>query len=247
MSEKKNNIIEMDENIIDKRIEQFLKGQMSQDEETAFKQEIEENKDLRERAIATALLIKSVSSVGRTNDNKIVNAVKLRQVFLWSTSIAAAIILIIGSLQFFIYRDSINLYDRYANVVIPSELNKTTYNEPTGITRDGETVDSIIFNNDTLVRDTLVENDLIRIRSEIKQKRNLNENIEKLNDYYNKATLNPECPYQYLADDIVWNLALGYLAKGEKGETFDLLNQYLRKYPDTKIRPQIESLIRDIG
>ena len=45
---------------IDERIEAFLRGEMTAEEEAAFKQEIRQNSELRSRAMAMTLLIKGL-------------------------------------------------------------------------------------------------------------------------------------------------------------------------------------------
>ena len=45
---------------IDERIEAFLRGEMSAEEEAAFKQEIRKNPELRNRAMAMTSLIKGI-------------------------------------------------------------------------------------------------------------------------------------------------------------------------------------------
>ena len=45
---------------IDERIEAFLRGEMSAEEETDFKQEIRQNPELRNRAMVMTSLIKGI-------------------------------------------------------------------------------------------------------------------------------------------------------------------------------------------
>ena len=52
----------------DDRIASYLKGQMSGEEEQAFLQELEENPDLKERAIIMARLVKGLKEVGTAQD-----------------------------------------------------------------------------------------------------------------------------------------------------------------------------------
>ena len=54
----KNNNILMDG--IDERIESFLRGEMTAEEETVFKQEIRQNTELRSRVMAMTSLIKGL-------------------------------------------------------------------------------------------------------------------------------------------------------------------------------------------
>ena len=54
----------------DDRIASYLKGQMSGEEEQAFLQELEENPDLKERAIIMARLVKGLKEVGTAQDKE---------------------------------------------------------------------------------------------------------------------------------------------------------------------------------
>ena len=51
---------------MDERIDFYLRGQMTKEEESQFISDCEKNKELKERAYMTALLAKSL----RTNNNK---------------------------------------------------------------------------------------------------------------------------------------------------------------------------------
>ena len=51
---------------MDERIDSYLRGQMTKEEESQFISDCEKNKELKERAYLTALLAKSL----RTNNNK---------------------------------------------------------------------------------------------------------------------------------------------------------------------------------
>ena len=58
----------------DDRIEAYLKGQMSADEEQLFLKELEEKPELKEKAIVTARLIKGLKKVGAELDKDIMGA-----------------------------------------------------------------------------------------------------------------------------------------------------------------------------
>ena len=54
----------------DDRITSYLKGQMSDKEEQAFLKELEENPELKGRAIAMARLVKGLKQVGSAQDKE---------------------------------------------------------------------------------------------------------------------------------------------------------------------------------
>ena len=71
----------------DDRITSYLKGQMSDEEEQAFLKELEENPELKGRAIAMARMVKGLKQVGSAQDKEtmeleyelICDFIKLRQ------------------------------------------------------------------------------------------------------------------------------------------------------------------------
>jgi len=86
----KNDDILMDD--IDERIETFLRGEMSAEEETIFKQEIKSNPELRNRAIAMTSLIRGLQSQTAKS--------KMRPILWWACSVAAVFAIFFG-----IYKD----------------------------------------------------------------------------------------------------------------------------------------------
>ncbi len=58
----------------DERIVSFLKGQMSAEEENKFMTELNENSELKEKAIITARLVKGLKEVGSLHDQDIIGA-----------------------------------------------------------------------------------------------------------------------------------------------------------------------------
>ena len=58
---------------MDERIEAFLRGEMSADEEAAFKQEIRQNPELRNRAMTMTSLIKGLHDQNSSKEANIIN------------------------------------------------------------------------------------------------------------------------------------------------------------------------------
>ena len=62
---------------IDERIESFLRGTMSEEEETEFKQEIKDNPELRNRAMAMTSLIRGLQAKNTAIEETIIKENKM--------------------------------------------------------------------------------------------------------------------------------------------------------------------------
>ena len=85
---------------IDERIESFLRGTMSEEEETEFKQEIKDNPELRNRAMAMTSLIRGLQAKNTAIEETIIkeNTTKSRKrsILWWACSIAAVLVIFFG-------------------------------------------------------------------------------------------------------------------------------------------------------
>lgn len=109
-TEFKQYVVENNGEEFDLIVERFLKGQMEQSEEVAFKAALESSLELRERAQTIALTIERMRSEGRQSDKEMIQAIKeadlkaLKKLIgivpgiNWGKviSIAASILLVIG-------------------------------------------------------------------------------------------------------------------------------------------------------
>ena len=60
----------------DARIDNYLKGLMTKDEENSFLADLENNPKLRSKAIVTARIVKAMQSVGSNRDQKLIASIK---------------------------------------------------------------------------------------------------------------------------------------------------------------------------
>ena len=60
--------------IEEERINSFLRGEMSSEEETLFIDELKSNEELRNKAVATARMAKAMKTVGEENDSLVKEA-----------------------------------------------------------------------------------------------------------------------------------------------------------------------------
>lgn len=129
----------------DDRITLYLKGKMSSQEELAFMQELENNLELKARAIAVARLVKGMKETGRSQDNDVINAmlatdeneireitksitkgkakvVPMRTMAKW-ISMAASILLVVWlGIGYHNYRTTTGLGEEYGTLFSTSQL-----------------------------------------------------------------------------------------------------------------------------
>ena len=236
----------------DERIERFLKGQMTPQEESVFKEDLSKDSDLKNRAGSMALLIKSMQTVGhgQKSDESVIDAVGVKPLvftpkFLtWAGSIAATLLLCIGIFQYVYYNNTLEMANEFAQVVIPSDLDHYSPSGQSGTLRGEDS--STIAIEDTIKRDVEMEKTLKGMFSDIDAKKNLSEDIKMLEGFYNDAIQRQQCSYLYLTDDIAWNIAKAYLLEGKRKPAITILDNHLKTYPNTKIRQQIEEQIKKL-
>ena len=122
--------------VIDERIEAFLRGEMTAEEEAAFKQEIRQNPKLHSHAMAMTSLIKGLQDQNSAREAIIIkeNTAKsrVRPIVWWACSVAAVFAIFFG-----IYKDSQTDYYRFGyngNVPLDAQLYDYFYNKPAWFT-----------------------------------------------------------------------------------------------------------------
>ena len=84
---------------IDERIDAFIRGVMTEEEEQAFKQEIKADPELRAQVMATVSMIRGIREQGSAHDKAIISKYdnsRVRSVLAWACSIAAVIAIFFG-------------------------------------------------------------------------------------------------------------------------------------------------------
>lgn len=223
----KNNNILMES--IDERIEAFLRGNMSADEEAAFKQELKENPGLRNQAKTMTSLIKGLhakesqieSSVIKTAAQKSAAASKqTKNVLWWTCSIAAALVVIFGIYK--VRRN--NLFDE---TVSPYYKEYNMSNIPRG------DIDSVTITH------------LYTLFSQIQENRNISNIIKELEPIYH--SLDDDYTYHPWANDIAWNLALAYIKDDQIDKAINVLDKLKQDNPDTPICSKADELIKKLS
>jgi len=210
---------------INERIESFLRGTMSTEEEAGFKHEIKNNPELKSRAMEMASLIKGIQEVETANEEKVLGSInnyskpKTHPIWWWACSVAAVVAIIFG-----VYKE--RRYNMLDSIVSPYY---TEYNV-SDITR-GET-------------DSAAVSHLYTLFNQIQEKRNMSDAIKDLESIY--ASLRSDYTYYAFTNDIMWNLALAYIKDDQIEKATILLEKIKEENPDTPIFSKADKLLKKL-
>lgn len=217
----KNDNILMD--CIDERIEAFLRGEMTAEEEMAFKQEIRQNPELRSRAMTMTSLIKGLHDQNSAKEAAIIkeNTVKskVRPLLYWACSVAAVFVIVFG-----IYKDH-----RYRMLDATVSPYYTEYDM------------SDVSRGDL---DSATTSHLYDLFIQIQENRSLSDIIKELEPIYN--SLDENFTYNAFANDIAWNLALAYVKDDQIDKAITILQKLKTDNPDTPIYNKVNKLIKKL-
>lgn len=202
----------------DDLIDRFMQGQMGEDEEKSFLEELNQNDDLREQAILQARLVKGMAQV----DDEIIDAyteaeessksskatvvsIGKKHSVRWIAIAASIVFIVFVGFKSYDYYDTTSLGREFANTFPTSTIIRGETNA------DVDTELTILFNNVAEGKD--LDNTTSRLATlwELSKQ-------ETYNDYTDYA------PY------IGWNLAIGYLRNYEKTNAKAVLEEMKEMY-----------------
>ena len=217
------NILQEKDILNDERISRFLQGKMDTDEEAAFMEEMKNNDDLRNQAIAQARLVKGMKQVDeelkdafRQADEQTIKriakeasetSVSKKSSARWLAIAASVVFIVFVGFKSYDYYDTTSLGREYANTFPISTIIRGETNA------DVDTELTTLFNN------VAEGKDLDNTTSRLKTLWELSKQ-DTYNDYTDYA------PY------IGWNLAIGYLEDYEKTKAKDVLNEMKEMFPE---------------
>lgn len=203
----------------EERINSFLRGEMSSEDETLFMDELKSNEELRNKAVATARMAKAMKTVGEENDSlvkealltsdehdieMIVNNVTRKRskvLTLRILSVAASIlILVISGWHYYDYRVTTGLGNEY----------------------------EMMFESSSFVRgvDTgSVEKELNILFAKVKSGDDSDNTIKRLSLLWELSTMETYNDYTDDAPQIGWNLAIAYLKDNDKDNAMAVLTK----------------------
>lgn len=209
---------------IDERIDAFIRGAMTEEEEATFKQEIQASPELRNQVLATLSLIKGIRSQESEKERELINKStgtknRTRTIILWACSIVAMFVVIFGVRNELRYRELSAIVSPYYSVYSMDDYSR------------GD-VDSVTIAH------------LYTLFNNIQTQRNVSDIIEELEPIY--ATLDTDFTYSAYANDIALNLALAYIKDDQIDKAITILQKLKADNPDTPIYNKADELMKKL-
>ena len=230
----------------DDRITLYLKGKMTPQEEQAFIQELENNPELKARAVALARLVKGMKEVGKTQDEDVIGAIlaaaendvksvarnattrkakviPMRTMAKW-LSMAASILLVVWlGIGYHDYRATTSLGEEYGTQLTTSQL-----------TRGAEVPSG-------------VDTRLAQLFENVANKKDLDDTLHELSLCWELSTQETYNDYTDYASEIGWNLAIGYLKDNNRKQAKATLEKLIKVAPEgTAIGDKARELLNEV-
>ena len=216
----KNNQDKLSIDIIEEeRINRFLRGEMSSEEETTFMDELKSNDVLRNKAVVAARMAKAMKTVGEEEDSLVKEALltsddhdielivknvtrkRSKLLILRILSVAASIlILVISGWHYYDYRVTTGLGNEY----------------------------EMEFESSSFVRGAgtgSVEKELNSLFTKVKSGDESDNTIKRLSLLWELSTMDTYNDYSDYAPQIGWNLAIAYLKDNDKDNAMAVLTK----------------------
>lgn len=209
---------------INDRIDAFLRGTMNPEEESAFKQEVRLNPELRNRTMAMTLLIKGLRDKNTAREKAIINEnsakSKVRPILWWACSVAAVFAIFFGIYKDYRYRMLDTAVSPYYMEYDMSDISRG----------DADSV-AVVH--------------LYSLFAQIQETRNMSDIIEELEPIY--RSLDDNFTYHLYANDIAWNLALAYVKDDQMDKAITILEELKKENPDTPIYNKADELVKKLS
>lgn len=207
---------------IEERIDAFIRGAMTEEEEKTFKQEIQANSELRSQVLATLALVKGIRTQDAEKEKALINKGiknRTRTIMLWACSIAALFVVILGVRNELRNRELSAIVSPYYSVYSMDDYSRGDV--------DSVTVAHLytLFNN-------------------IQTQRNVSNIIKELEPIY--ATLDTDFAYSAYANDIALNLSLAYIKDDQINKAISVLKKLEQDNPDTPIAAKAHEIQKKI-
>ena len=229
------NIIQEKDLLNDERISRYMEGKMNADEESSFMEELKNNDNLRNQAIAQARLVKGMKQVDeelkdafREADEQTIRRIakeasnSKKSSTRWIAIAASVVFIVFVGFKSYDYYDTTSLGREYANTFPTSTIIRGEANA--GV----DTELTTLFNNVT-------------------EGKNLENTTSRLKTLWDLAKQDTYNDYTDYAPYIGWNLAVGYLRNYEKAMARNVLSEMETIYDnETIIGIKVRELIKAI-
>lgn len=211
----------------EERINRYLHGEMSPEEESVFETDLQKDDTLRQQAESMARIVKGMEVVGKEHDKQLLEKMKAssgkKTSSLRWVSIAASIALVF-TVSYFVYdySSTTRLGKEYAYAFPVSEVIR------------GEE-DEDVVNTLTILFDNVANG------------KDLDNTIKQLEELWALAQSDTYNGYTMYEPYIGWNLAVAYLRNYDKKEARVVLEQLQTMYPKgTAIGDEVSTLLKKL-
>lgn len=210
----------------DDRIAAYIKGQLSAEEEQLFLKELEDNPELKEKAIVTARLVKGLKQVGNEQDKDIrgvflasseqgvetvtkqitrqrAKTIPIRKVSTWIAVAASVVCIVWLGIDYTSYKHTTGLGEEYSDVFL-SDISSGA------IARGSNSHNE-------------AQKKLEKLFASVKKGKNLDNTIHELSLCWERSTEENVNEYTKYSEVIGWNLAIAYLKDNNKKEAKNVL------------------------
>lgn len=223
--------MDMDETLYnnDERIERYLHGEMTPEEEAIFEEDLANDDTLRRQAEATARIVKGMEAVGGEQDRMMIDKMKAangkRLAPVWWMSIAASLVII--------FTVGYHFYDRSQTIGLGQQYAYVFSTETESLIRGEEDED--------------VANKLNELFDNAANGKDLDNTIKQLDELWALSKSDTYNGYTTYEPFIGWNLAIAHLRNNDKKDARSVLKQMQQNYPEgTAMGDKIKELINKI-
>lgn len=223
--------MEMDETLYknEERIERYLHGEMTPEEEAIFEEDLANDDTLRRQAEAMARIVKGMGAVGVEQDRMMIDKMKAangkRLAPVWWMSIAASLVII--------FTVGYHFYDRSQTIGLGQQYAYVFSTETETLIRGEEDED--------------VANKLNELFDNAANGKDLDNTIKQLDELWALSKSDTYNGYTTYEPFIGWNLAIAHLRNNDKKEARSVFKQMQQDYPEgTAMGDRIKELINKI-
>lgn len=208
--------MDMDETLYnnDERIERYLHGEMTPEEESLFEKDLANDDTLRRQAEVMARIVKGMEVVGGEQDRMIIDKMKAangkRLAPVWWMSIAASLVII--------FTVGYHFYDRSQTIGMGQQYAYVFSTETETLIRGEENEE--------------VANKLDELFDNAANGKDLDNTIKQLDELWALSKSDTYNGYTTYEPFIGWNLAIAYLRNNDKKEAKKILEEMMSEYPE---------------
>ena len=223
--------MDMDETLYnnDERIERYLHGEMTPEEESLFEKDLANDDTLRRQAEVMARIVKGMEVVGGEQDRMMIDKMKAangkRLAPVWWISIAASLVII--------FTVGYHFYDRSQTIGMGQQYAYVFSTETETLIRGEENEE--------------VANKLDELFDNAANGKDLDNTIKQLDELWALSKSDSYNDYTTYEPFIGWNLAIAHLRNNDKKEARSVLKQMQLNYPEgTAMGDKVVELLKEL-